>query len=233
MDNKQCFLCGSKRNLTREHIPPKGLFPQPRPSNLITVPCCAECNHANHQADECFRIFVSGAFNRNKEGEHIWENKVLARTIRNGRQRPFVRKMIRSMIPTGRQTPFGIIDAAFVTVPQAEIKPTVIRIAKGLLFRHFSEVPRNDLRFDVLQIDQLRLNEIIPVITMPLRYAERGKGVFRYWGDVVPHAPDAGMWVLLFYDAVAFAIFHKHKLRMNNTDDYNQLVQSCNEGQRL
>ena len=41
---KSCIYCGNTEDLTKDHIPPKTLFPKPRPSNLITVPCCKNCN---------------------------------------------------------------------------------------------------------------------------------------------------------------------------------------------
>lgn len=225
-----CYLCGEEHNLTREHIPPKGLFPEPRPSDLITVPCCAKCNHSNHKADERFRLFVSSAFNRNAAGTTIWNKKVLQRTIKKGRQRPFVSQMLRSAAMIRRNGPFGLLSAPYVTVPQAEITPTLVRVAKGLLYRHFPKVPRNHLRFDVRQIDQLHLNDIIPNIVRPLRYGERGGGVFRYWGNVIPDAQDAGVWILLFYDASGFAVFHQHQKRTRQLDDFNQLIQSSAEG---
>ncbi len=40
-----CYLCG-KPATTKDHVPPKTLFAPPRPHNLITLPCCAECNGA-------------------------------------------------------------------------------------------------------------------------------------------------------------------------------------------
>jgi len=39
-----CVYCGKKLPLTKDHIPPKNLYSKPRPSNLITVPCCEKCN---------------------------------------------------------------------------------------------------------------------------------------------------------------------------------------------
>ena len=232
MGKSECYLCGAEHGLTREHIPPKGLFPEPRPSDLITVPCCAKCNHANHKADERFRLFVSSAFNRNAAGTTIWNKKVLERTIKKGRQRPFVGQMLRSATMIRRNVPYGLLRAPYVTVPQAEITPTLVRVAKGLLNTHFPKVPRNHLRFDVRQIDQLHLNDIIPNIVGPLRYGERGDGVFRYWGNVIPDAPDAGVWILLFYDASGFAVFHQHEKRTSQLDDFNQLMRSSAEGMK-
>ncbi len=49
-----CYLCG-KPATTKDHVPPKTLFAPPRPHNLITLPCCAECNGAYALDEEYFR----------------------------------------------------------------------------------------------------------------------------------------------------------------------------------
>ena len=51
-----CAYCGSKENLTDDHVPPKNLFPKPRPSNLISVPACTSCHSNTSKDDEYFRI---------------------------------------------------------------------------------------------------------------------------------------------------------------------------------
>jgi len=49
--------------MTVDHIPPKALFPEPRPSNMLTVPCCKNCNESFSKDDEYFRTaLVSHAF---------------------------------------------------------------------------------------------------------------------------------------------------------------------------
>jgi hypothetical protein len=59
---KTCIYCGSCENITVDHIPPKALFPEPRPSNLLTVPCCKKCNESFSKDDEYFRtVLVSCA----------------------------------------------------------------------------------------------------------------------------------------------------------------------------
>ena len=55
----KCVYCGSEENITREHIPPKALFPPPKPSNLITVPACNTCNGKKSIDDEYFNWFLN------------------------------------------------------------------------------------------------------------------------------------------------------------------------------
>lgn len=37
-----------------EHVPGKCLFPKPRPTDLITVPACEQCNNGSSLEDEYF-----------------------------------------------------------------------------------------------------------------------------------------------------------------------------------
>ncbi|MHC4535752.1 MAG: HNH endonuclease [Planctomycetota bacterium] len=59
---KSYIYCGSGKDMTVDHIPPKALFPEPRPSNMLTVPCCKKCNESFSKDDEYFRtVLVSDA----------------------------------------------------------------------------------------------------------------------------------------------------------------------------
>jgi hypothetical protein len=55
-----CVYCGQSVNqITADHIPPKNLFPNPKPSNLVTVPCCLRCNQQAAKDDEYFRTIMT------------------------------------------------------------------------------------------------------------------------------------------------------------------------------
>ena len=54
-----CIYCGQAQAETLDHVPPKCLFTEPRPSNLYTVPCCAACNASFGLDDEYFRTALA------------------------------------------------------------------------------------------------------------------------------------------------------------------------------
>lgn len=60
-----CTYCNCVAN-TKDHIPPKCMFPKPRPASLITVSSCFSCNSSFSKDDEylrdvlCFREELSG-----------------------------------------------------------------------------------------------------------------------------------------------------------------------------
>ena len=57
-DDQLCIFCHTRLATTRDHVPPKNLFPYPRPSNLITVPTCNSCNLGSSNDDEYFRLMI-------------------------------------------------------------------------------------------------------------------------------------------------------------------------------
>src|SRR4051794_36153646 len=46
-----CVYCGKQTAVTTEHVVPRALFPKPKPSNLITVDACFDCNNPKSKDD--------------------------------------------------------------------------------------------------------------------------------------------------------------------------------------
>jgi hypothetical protein len=55
-----CAICGGKNPTTKDHIPPKSLYPKPRDGlvNLNTVPACSSCNNGASTDDEIFKTLI-------------------------------------------------------------------------------------------------------------------------------------------------------------------------------
>jgi hypothetical protein len=64
MCKQLCIYCQSAIADTRDHVPPKSVFPKPRPDNLITVPACRECNARTQEDDEDFRTYITAISTR-------------------------------------------------------------------------------------------------------------------------------------------------------------------------
>src|SRR5690349_21521705 len=138
-----CYLCGTqlcKPDLrpgespppnyrTRDHVPPSGLFPSPKPSNLIAIPCCFRCNNQHSGFDERLRFAASTPFDRNQVGQKIFEDAVLAGTLAKGRQMRFAASLLASMRTTEEHP-----DLVRVSVDTHEFQEGMIRMATGLLF---------------------------------------------------------------------------------------------------
>lgn len=55
-----CAICGISAATTKDHIPPRSLYPKPRANdlNLNTVPACAHCNNGSSLDDEIFKVLI-------------------------------------------------------------------------------------------------------------------------------------------------------------------------------
>lgn len=96
---KRCYICdveltpvpsGHQSELqdnhaTRDHVPPECFFCDPKPSDLITVPCCHKHNRKHSGADERLRMIMALALERNEGGEKILSEKVFGSTLKKHR----------------------------------------------------------------------------------------------------------------------------------------------------
>jgi hypothetical protein len=57
-DFKKCVYCGTDKDITVDHVPPKLLLTRPYPENLITVPACFPCNQSFQKDDEYMRTLL-------------------------------------------------------------------------------------------------------------------------------------------------------------------------------
>lgn len=101
-----CALCGKRRPITREHVPPKNLFLPPRPTNTITVPVCEPCNHGFHLDDEYFRVYVSCVAEPNTLLRRLWKEKVVESSfVRGGGLKARLNNDHKKLITHHRQNP--------------------------------------------------------------------------------------------------------------------------------
>jgi hypothetical protein len=117
-----CVYCGQSDNqITVDHIPPKNLFPDPKPSNLITVPCCLRCNQKAAKDDEYFRTVITM---REDIAKHPEAMRVL----------PAVQRGLRR--PTGFRKAFGsCVTKVRFQVPHAQSLDHMGRDPFGLQHR--------------------------------------------------------------------------------------------------
>jgi hypothetical protein len=79
-----CAICGERDGTTRDHVPPKAIFPKPRPNNLVTVPACLECNNGASDNDDLFKVFLSlQAAGNNEIARKLFQEKTVRTLKRN------------------------------------------------------------------------------------------------------------------------------------------------------
>jgi len=135
-----CAYCGAASPTTRDHVPPKGIFPAPRPNDLITVPCCSYCNRAASENDEVFRAYLSLHVGFDTPStQRLWEQTALSRIRRRRGLRDHI---VSKSEPVLLTTPGGVIHGhAYRLRWDSDVHDkTIERLIRGLYFHHYQEV---------------------------------------------------------------------------------------------
>jgi hypothetical protein len=130
---KLCVYCQINPATTMDHVPPKGIFPKPRPGNLITVPACEPCNGGFKNDDEYF-LLMALEWNaaETKDGEKIAEGRL--RDMDSVERRGLWRGVAAWMRPIEVYTAGGLYMGQSVEFkPDTDrMRRTLNRIIRGL-----------------------------------------------------------------------------------------------------
>jgi hypothetical protein len=158
MTKKVCSICGIRPATTVEHIPPRCMFPPPRPMDTITVPACRECNESTSVEDEEFRLFVSMfAGKSTPEAERLWVSKTLP-TVKSNRR--LLRKAKASIKPAYLKSKGGIIfDKCDIVTWDDSPSKVVDKIVRGLYFHHYGEILADRVNITINQVRSITIEK--------------------------------------------------------------------------
>lgn len=138
MGTQLCIYCQRRPATTRDHVPPKLLFPPPRPSSLITVPACKRCNEKASLDDEHFRTYLGAR----QETENDWiVDQLRYATFRSFDRNPkYYNAWFRETSWVNVVDDFGNVVGRKMQFRRNydRIEPVIKRIVRGLHFRKFS-----------------------------------------------------------------------------------------------
>lgn len=210
-----CVYCGRNENMSRDHIPPKSLFLQPRPNDLITVPSCKICNEQSSKDDTYFRdVLVL----RQDMATHPMVQpliKTVLRSFKRSESTKYFWSIYSKFAQHDACTRYGIYVGSQPTleVDLSRVLQVVKRIVRGLHY-HENQTPLNpDYEVEVFTVEyfvydlndeqrQLFLKELI-IPMLPLPYKAVGNGVFKYKMGR-SNNKEFSVWVFLFFDRVPF-----------------------------
>jgi hypothetical protein len=213
--NNICAYCGSSDNLDDDHIPPKNLFPKPRPHNLITVKACPKCHSNTSKDDEYFRLKISmrDSVGSNPVARETWNTvfRSLSRTKATGLRK----KVISDTIIVDVKTKSGIFLGKRLgyNVDMDRIRKVVQRIVRGLYFIESGNPLgiNNEVRVWVeedLQEQPLKvLQQFQETIFKPLATLSPkiiGNNVFIYRYQITKENPLVSIWLMSFYEHIPF-----------------------------
>jgi len=198
MTKKLCCLCGLRPATTKDHIPPKCIFPPPRPVDIITVPACKECNESTSAVDEEFRVFVSMfAGKRTAEAERLWENQTLSTVKKNRRLLDKAKSACQPGYITSKN---GIIlgEADFVIWDDSP-NQVIDKMIRGLYFYHFDEILADRANITVGQV-KLTIAKVKCVKSLPCNSVGDGQFFYRY--ARANDNPLSSVWLLIFHKSL-------------------------------
>jgi hypothetical protein len=197
-----CAICATRDAMTLDHIPPRSIFPRPRPSDLITVPACGECNGGSSPNDEEFKVGLSLlAGVDSPETRALWDQGAMRTLAHNKRLH---REIMSRLVKVDVQTPAGIYlgTERAVLVPKRAIHAVLVRTIRGLFYHHFGEPLGERARCDVRRFEgKGDLGEVAKIVkNLPTNKIANGALRYRYGraGD----APLSSIWLMSFFGTV-------------------------------
>ncbi|MBI5932341.1 MAG: hypothetical protein HY867_01435 [Chloroflexi bacterium] len=214
---KRCVYCGSAENVTDDHIPPKNIFPKPRPTNinLITVPACKKCNSSFSNDDEYFRLKLCISEHVGNHPDALANQNVIFRSLRKpeakGLRKSFMGDLQRVQLRTRGGIYLG--QTYIFDVDLKRIFSVIERIVRGLYYVETSTILSQEYEVDVHSddtlkdespelIEELRQKILTPLSEIPPKII--GNKTFMYRFHITEEEPIFSVWALTFYGQANF-----------------------------
>ena len=212
-----CVYCGSKGELTVDHIPPRCLFPRNLRNDLLLIPSCAECNNGAAKDDEYFRNML--AVNESSRSGEELENaqsaltRSLVRPAADGLRAAF----LGSLHEVELITPNGLYvetRTAFSLEPE-RLARVVQRIGRALFFKETGRMLPVDARVKTLAswgfpgLPDKAIVKFAEAAAMLPKLTTLAGGAFKYGGTVGDGDSYVSGWLVEFYRGVGFVITTK------------------------
>lgn len=192
-----CAICGINEATTKDHVPPKAIFPKPRPE-LITVPACSYCNNGASDLDDLFKVYLSmQAAGVSDIARRLFTEKT-ARTLERNNS------LLNRIAEESKQLQIEDENGNLVTrtgvLWNSEAHDAVIeRTIRGLYFHHTGNVVPADT---ALKVQWLRgvSDEIESKIDL-FKEVTIGEEQVIYKYFIYPGDPRCSLWLFEFYGA--------------------------------
>lgn len=199
-------MCG-KPATTREHIPPDGIFPDPKPPNLITVPSCKTCNEGSSTDDQYFIWFITTAGFENPLAE-----KVNQRVLKGFRQKP---ALLRAIMKKAKKVDVYSLGGIYLGRQPAfeysrqRIQTVINKIVRGLFFKETKLLLGPNYIVEPFVFEPPFDEKVISGIrTLPLKSVGDGQIFsYRYLCDKIDRR--ISCWLLMFFSEKLIASFTK------------------------
>lgn len=203
MNLGECAYCGERRELTRDHVPPRCLFSKPRPGNLITVPSCSSCNAELSKDDQHFHIMITLGIDRVKFPKEFADSIDSINRL-NEKARLGYLGFPKILLQNYHS------DSGNVGFDRNRVAIFLHRVARGLFYHHNGVRLPESVPFEFCDINESLDRPAID--REQIHHLERnlitiGQGTFRYayvFGPWPEPDPFGTLWLMRFYDHRTF-----------------------------
>lgn len=131
-----CTFCNKRKATTRDHIPPKCLYPESvRPGlNLITVPSCLECNNELSDDEEHFRNLIVTGGGRNLIVDELF--KKVCRGLERAKSNYKLTDMFAVIQKHRLKIKEGKEQERYLIYPDEAFWRVMSKIGRGLFYHH-------------------------------------------------------------------------------------------------
>ena len=204
----KCYICGKGGADSKDHIPPKGIFPKDIRGklrrNLITVPAHSECNNSFKRDDVNFRNFIITEGMRTPIGKHAWKKVVVNSFRKSPGDRKYLLKRLDKKFMKDKPTNSYIFQDV-LSVDVELMRREINRINKGLFYHKFKKpLPEN---IPIRIIDQSPLEDSLPNFNKFFiekeiypNWVHVFPGIFSYFYVNADEDNTKAMTILVFYD---------------------------------
>lgn len=212
---RTCVYCGSTAFLTKDHVPPKSIFPRPLPNDLITVPCCRKCNKGFEKDDRYFATILSLRANTQDSvlGRALLEKNMRGlRRIEERRFRQYIKNSL-TLFPVISDGGIYLGNAPGIRIDFVRLKRIMIRINKALAW--INEVKYDDSGFSIYFFDWVRgrvfddpdIQDIFKQFAMSNRHGTKDR-IFSYKYMTASDDKYASIWLFSFYEKMHCIVFN-------------------------
>jgi len=199
-----CVICGKEKACSRDHLPPKCIFPQPLPSDLITVPACAACNMQRSGLDEKFKVFLGLTVGYHLDGDKSYRSPILRTLRHNNKLRSEILSSMRDVI---FQDPIQNVNQPAIAVPldKEAFDIVVERTVRGLYFHHTGNILSE--KYPAKVHWHQSLDDELFQIAKDWDTGTVGDPALVYKYAICADDPEASFWVLQFFQKMWSSVF--------------------------
>ena len=159
-NRSRCYFCG-EASTSREHVPPKCLFPLNQRTNLFVVPSCDLHNCFKSDDDEYLKFVLSISIkNTNKEKKQILESVLRAAAKSPEKYKTF--SNFSSRVTVKITNTGEIQEATKLIIDEKRFHNILTHISRAIFFIHYKKVFKGSVNivYDGRLFDDIEKNRI-------------------------------------------------------------------------